>query len=731
MKGRAEWESSSGAVMKLRKKRTSGPSARLGFAACVIAGGGALLYLAVHWRASPLPRSGGKERPPLGASEPSSGPAQHWAGGNSGGMQASPSIRGTVIGSPGGPIAGASVCALPADGACCAPEACALTDAQGTFKFAAGAPPPSALLAFAAGYTSLRADFEVLVEAMREQGSVSLTLVPAEGSELAGRVLDAMGGAVAGARVTATGRPAHGTPLSSTESGANGAFSLQVPGGPIELVARAPGYSIAATSVSAPRHDVTLVLAPAASISGRVVVGDSDRPAAGVLVTATYEDGAHAPALGSRSAEDGGFRLDGLSAGRYQLDARSERFVSDSVTLPLGISQILEDVLVRVEPATLLQGHIRVGGEDCEDGGVLLTGQRVLFAATQPGGVVRLEGVPAGRYQVAIHCRHGERRSETLDVAGETVVRFWELAEGLSVRGTVQRSSGAPLPRARVHVRPAQDGSIQEMPAAGSSVMHEVECLTDEVGHFECADLAPGAYDCSVGGDWDSYSPTVRVTVSPGASPEIVLVTKPLATVRAIIPASATDTPVNLTAWLWRDDSNFAVRGVRIRDGFVFEHLPLGRYVLHAGPTPAENPPTVVLEHDGQIETLEVSVPPVEGVAGRVVDGRGLPVADAWVRARYARGSVRESVEAGEPALTNERGEFDLVGLLRGSYVLSATGEHGEASPVEVQSGERNLVLRIAEVNTSSDGVRGDDISPLSRANAAQPNDGRAAAVRD
>jgi hypothetical protein len=74
------------------------------------------------------------------------------------------------------------------------------------------------------------------------QKAAALPLAPHAGDQITGRVVDAMGGPVAGAEVTALSERG-AEELDSTESSDDGRFALSVARGAVRLLASAPSYS--------------------------------------------------------------------------------------------------------------------------------------------------------------------------------------------------------------------------------------------------------------------------------------------------------------------------------------------------------------------------------------------------------------------------------------------------------------------------------------------------------
>ena len=106
-----------------------------------------------------------------------------------------------------------------------------------------------------------------------------------------------------------------------------GRFELFVPPGPSIVASTRDGYARAATEVVAPVQGLTLVLGPAAILTGRVIARDGGRPVADVEVTAAKVSGG-LDRQAARSDRDGKFRFARSSAGAYVLTAVAARWRS-------------------------------------------------------------------------------------------------------------------------------------------------------------------------------------------------------------------------------------------------------------------------------------------------------------------------------------------------------------------------------------------------------------------
>jgi hypothetical protein len=583
-------------------------------------------------------------------------------------------LSGRVSAERGGALAGAHVCLAEASRAALAP-ACASSDVSGRFELELAGPGPFVLLASLPGYLPLR---EVLSNVTRD---VPLELVlRAGGARTSGEVLDASGGTIAGASLSVT--DARGEQLSFGVSDATGHFELAIPEMRVRVAARAEGYSEAVLDLAGPVVGLRVVLAIASSIVGRVITDEGGEPVAGATVTAFEASGSKGEPSLAQSREDGGFVLSRLPAGRYSLVAVAEHWRSEPRLVALGVGQASDPVELRMRAASQLTGSVSLDGSPCERGSVWIDGPIAAFAETGPEGEVSFDSVPPGHYRVFANCVGARPREEALEVGLEPLTRLWEMERGLTLSGIALSAGGAPLAGAAIDVFPARP----EEGARSSS------CTSDELGKFSCSGLDPAEYDCSIGPGMPRRSEPVRVRVGAGGSSDVVLRAYAEGTLEVrIAGAERFDLPaLNVVARREREPRLGELRG----DRFVFDSVPLGRYVVSTDPPAGIAEQSVEITQPGAVRELTLSLPAPHAIVGRVVDDAGQALPDAWVRA-----TSTPDVAAGHPSapvLSAEDGSFSIEGLLPGRYALQVTSELGDATLDAVPSDRRGVIVQVS-----------------------------------
>jgi hypothetical protein len=427
-----------------------------------------------------------------------------------------------------------------------------------------------------------------------------------------------------------------------------------------------------------------------------------------VLVSAGNTNGLEATIEPTMSDEQGGFRFESLPAGAYVLQATGSRWRSKTAWVNVGVGQDSDPLLLEVAPATTLTGAVHVDGKPCLDGYVYAVGPAASFAKLDRSGAVRLEALLPGVYQVDVACASAVAATEAVAIGAEPVTRAWDLNSGLKVLGRVESPSGQPLSDIAVTVTPIEPG------APG------VQCSSDAAGRFECGGLGEGEHECStqvVG----SASSTVRVFLSASEPPPSIVLTGPAS--GAIRVSVAGVVRAHDVAW-----QVFAKRGDDLRVGrpedevFAFDDLPMGNYAVYIAAEGTTNAAHVSLQRDKEVAHATLSAPELGAIAGKVVDARQAPVVDAWVRA--ASVDQAETVGSGAAALTDDEGRFTLSELPRGRYDLSISSTSGEASKKQIETGARDVIVRLAAYGSISGSVRTVSGEPVSTFSISARQDG-------
>lgn len=526
----------------------------------------------------------------------------------------------------------------------------------------------------------------------------------ANGALVSGTVQDASGGPIAGALVSVRAEAgAEGAPA-STLSDERGQFRLTLPVGWAQIEASADAYSRGVTRVHAPAAGVAIQLAPPAMISGRVVSGDEVTPLAGALVLARCAAGQCAGEISTLTEADGSFSFQQLCAGTYELESIGKLFRTPRVSVVVDVAVASEPLLLVAKAASSLTGIVNVSGGECRDGSVELSGP-VPTSKSLSNGAVEFDGLLPGSYRAMLECPWiGAELSDDVEIGADPITRVWQVDAGLTLDGRVQGPSGAPQEGVTVQLEPI--GAPEDRPWR--------TCVSDALGNFSCVGLAAGDYLAQPMIDGATTpGEAVRVSLTAAGAPPVTLISAGMATIRVRVEPGSANGPAGFTA-IARPASGPPVYGQPDADSSVLAGLALGEYVVSLGDaTDASSSARVLLERDGEVRELTLVPPRGAPISGHVVDERGEPIVDAWVRVAASVPDTLLGLQPVAPVLTDDRGAFVLPELLPGSYRLTASNEMGEAALDGASPGATALELRLARAASLSGTVTGPFGEPL------------------
>jgi len=604
-------------------------------------------------------------------------------------------VEGTVRGRGGRPVGGAVVVAVGDAGRSSREGgpplgALAQTSADGRFRLG---PLPAGYQEIDAGAAGhLPAGRFVKLDEGQTVRDFDLVLQPG-GVVLSGRVLDASGGPIPGARVRAqpgggalqammfSGEPPRELPP-PTEVGAvavadgEGQYQLTAPPGFLAITAQADGYvpGRALLSMAGPKtHDFHLI--PATTIAGRVVRKGTGQPVPGARIRARTASST----TEVEGAADGTFLIGPVDPGSYQLLASAGPLAGRLSTPVLArVATRVDGVVIEIDRARTVTGQVRrTGGQPVNGAQVDLYGLEMQATTrSDAGGAFRLEGVVAGSYSLRA-VDHGvgatERRVTVADRDLEGVDLILDRTG--TVSGRVVDDRGQPCPDVTV--------TLEIDSGDGEDAFDKEEARQAAGGRFSFGELPPGVVTLRAEGEPCGRGRLVVGKLGPGEKREVTL---RLSTqgrhVRGTVrwkdgrPASG----IELTGLNMRADDDRAQASTGADGRYQLGPYPTGALVMvtpeGTAVEPAGGKRTVRLD-EGDATGVDFTLGRSGGeIRGVVLGPDGRPLAGAVVRAQstgLVTGADGAFAFTGLPA-----GEHDLfaeyAGLPRGAARRVASG---------------------------------------------------------
>jgi carboxypeptidase family protein len=524
-----------------------------------------------------------------------------------------------------------------------------------------------------------------------------------------GAVDRSLAGTGSGSGVTGGG----GKPVRAPATGKDGRFVVQgLVAGRYRLRVSGPGLVPAEVRyVPVPSDEARIVVARQVSVDGKVVDGGVAAPNAMVGLRGEAIGGV----LEQKVDAKGEFHFANLPEGRYQVYAWQAALAARAVRVNRLGAGPFTPVELRLEAATIVVGRV----VDREEGVGLIAAvelrpsgddQAPRYARSGDDGVFRIEGVPNGTW-IADAFAPGYASSGGVELQAGRGVPELALTRGGTIEGQILDGEGKPIEGAAVRALVGGAGAGGDASATDAGAVEQSAAVDqDKLRRFSgriaaAAAAATGAATVAAanGGDPDLL-PRGELGVTVGPIPPIppagAQVARPASIDTSAAggnvlvgeppPLAATD-PARASIWVTGPDGRYRIRGA-----------PRGKAtVLALASGYAEGRSKQVTIELGQtITKIDIVLTVGTMIAGRVLDGRGAPVAGAQV-------SVVPDVGGGRlDAFTDGEGKY-RIGPVSGAVELSATAYgHGVArKKLELAAGrgsvpaerQEDLVLAVAD----------------------------------
>ncbi len=428
-------------------------------------------------------------------------------------------------------------------------------------------------------------------------GSAHLVLAPA--GRIAGKVVNATGRSVGGARVSLSRKNHMRISGAAALCGADGRFEFTfMPPGLYVFMAEAEGYAPAFSETVEPdAPEITIGLRPGGRIVGHVVDAADGRSVKDFLVAARALEGERTLAPVTSDAT-GRFAFESLSDDTYLvfgLDATRVIVPGPSrVSVDHGRADV--DVELRVTKGARITGVVQSETSGAAMGGVraeifLLEEDRGVTGMTDAEGVYVLDGVSPGRARIGFSYREINRGTDIeVPVGAAEVIVDFDWPESVRILGTVLDVAGAPVLDAEVV---AQGIAVAERTSGWSA-----STRSGKGGAFIVENALPGEGVTIMARSKLGRAPKSAPFFLPSEGLENVVIQfsdEPL----SMVSGSAVDArgrPVLARVRMTRlssgpaSDTQVRESAFSEADGFfLFRGLPAGEYAMEVGPVDKPN----------------------------------------------------------------------------------------------------------------------------------------------
>ena len=479
----------------------------------------------------------------------------------------------------------------------------------------------------------------------------------------------------------------------------------------VSLVLVAGGATLSGTVTDATGGPIAGARVDAARASSERV----GRPSDAVATTTTGADGKYQLSVAI------GPSIVGVSSPDYapqsrQVDVLASGTIADFSLVPGGVIEgIVRDEKTKQPVAGASVDARRDGG-----GGIAFAEAGRYRALSSADGRFRLAGLRPGAYELRARAEKRVTAEPTIvgiGVAEQVTDVELLVGGGLVVSGIVVDENDKPVPKIEVTANSNGGGGTSDS--------------TDDKGAFTFVGLPPGAYFLNAMNDEyvsDGFSPiellhadiaNVKVRVRAALKLTGHVEPRQLCTIAHELDASAfsNNMPMIVAPKSTDANGNFTLPASPAK-ATLTARCPSGAFGTKEIDPKAGDPPIVI------------AVKPGASIAGRVLDGKGQPIAGATVMAAPDGNDRRVTVvngmiTSGVQALSNANGEYEVVGLAPGPYKLSVL-ERGRplrarGKPVRVTVSEAEKKTGVDISVDRSDGVirgvvTGPDGKPLADA---------------
>lgn len=422
------------------------------------------------------------------------------------------------------------------------------------------------------------------------------------------------------------------------------------------------------------------------------------------------------PPRTATTEDDGTFAFDKLVGRTYALSAKSADLIGGPITHKLTAKS--DPVVIKLAEAAAIQVTVVDENKKPISGVEVSAGDTVeATTTTDARGEALLKPVSPGyaRVEARLDGYAPSGAYTTVGSPGSTAKLTISLARGYAISGRVIDESGKPLAKVNVSLT---NGAFSWRTANMREKKDPSVSTTDDKGEFKIAAAASGTHVVFAVDGEHAPARSKPVTVDKRAVTGVEIVMKVGGVLTGTV-VDATDKPVPYAtvriAGSGDQMMQVAARQATTDETGAFEMRGISRTKMQAR-AESENAASKLVDFDlsDKAEHREMKlVLDVTGViAGKVVDDKGIPVAEVQVNAFpdiLGGGTVDNIALAGmSSATTDGEGAFKLTGLPDGSYKLWAQRPNGNfggwgIQNVGAKTGDKNVRITLA----SPGGIKG------------------------
>ena len=513
-----------------------------------------------------------------------------------------------------------------------------------------------------------------------------------------------------------TGKPAHDCFAARTDAAgrfrienfptnATAVLAVQTPGKALRQLPPDSG-GLDSLPWRAGQEDIKLVMEPAGSIEGKIIVEGSNQPPPVARLT-LLPDGPVFFAFGERepaeSGTDGAFRISDVAADSYRVRAvfgtnTVPEWVADTVPVSVESGQTARGVQVTAARGGLLEATVLGKNDRKPLAQIMVNAYRENFqsAARSDSNGVALLRLPPGDYQVMAsqESMPGGQTSASVEIGKTNRVEI-EIAGPQKITGVVHRPDG----------RPAAGLLVKIVGAFGPQA---AEVKTDDGGRFElewnqrqfgqndattCLLIRDAEHNLAVAQDIDEDTGPLDLKLAPG----LTLAGRAESDGKPVTNATA-----RLIFWTGRSGAWLDGLGRTNTPGqFEIPALPPGRKYGIVVSAPAYGQKSIY-DVGASADAIRQELDPVElklanlKLAGQVLDADDKPVAGILV-------NLSGEGQPSGHTRTDQEGRFRFKHVCEGQAQISANSQRSFGN-ISAEGGDTNVVLRLGQTYNNSPG---------------------------